>query len=168
MSHQAGLSSHRCQSIRSTGSARACPSPVSAETSHAIAPGVSAETPAYDTGALVAAERNNRRMWALHVGYLAEEVIPAVPAPVLAEAWRGGSRQANLVRFLRMCDIVPLSEDLARHVGVLAGKSGHEDIVDVTVVEGAIRRGDAIVTSNVTQIRKVAEAAPAELRIESV
>ena len=77
----------------------------------------------YDTGALVAAERNNRRMWALHAGDLAEEVIPAVPAPVLAEAWRGGSRQASLVRFLRMCDIEPMSEDLARHVGVLAGKS---------------------------------------------
>ncbi len=29
----------------------------------------------YDTGALVAAERNNRQMWALHAGYLAEEVI---------------------------------------------------------------------------------------------
>jgi hypothetical protein len=43
----------------------------------------------YDTGALVAAEGNSRRMWALHAGYLAEEVIPAVPAPVLAEAWRG-------------------------------------------------------------------------------
>ena len=121
----------------------------------------------YDTGALVAAERNNRRMWALHAGYLAEEVIPAVPAPVLAEAWRGGSRQASLVRFLRMCDIEPMSEDLARHVGVLAGKSGHDDIVDVAVVEGAIRRGDAIVTSNVTHIRKVAEAARAELRVES-
>jgi hypothetical protein len=107
-------------------------------------------------------------MWALHAGYLAEEVIPAVPAPVLAEAWRGGSRQASLVRFLRMCDIEPMSEDLARHVGVLAGKSGHDDIVDVAVVEGAIRRGDAIVTSNVTHIRKVAEAAGAELRIESV
>ena len=59
-------------------------------------------------------------------------------------------------------------EDLARHVGVLAGKSGHDDIVDVAVVEGAIRRGDAIVTSNVTHIRQVAEAARAELRIESV
>ena len=34
----------------------------------------------YGTGALVAAERNNRRMWALHAGYLAEVVIPAVPA----------------------------------------------------------------------------------------
>ena len=32
----------------------------------------------YDTGALVAAERNNRQMWALHAGYLAEEVIPMV------------------------------------------------------------------------------------------
>ena len=35
----------------------------------------------YDTGALVAAERNNRRMWALHAGYLAEEVIPASACP---------------------------------------------------------------------------------------
>jgi hypothetical protein len=57
---------------------------------------------------------------------------------------------------------------LKLEAGVLAGKSGHDDIVDVAVVEGAIRRGDAIVTSNVTHIRKVAEAAGAELRIESV
>ncbi len=122
----------------------------------------------YATGALVAAERSNRRMWALHAGYLALEVIPAVPAPVLAEAWRGGSRQANLARFLRMCDIEPMSEDLARHVGVLAGKSRHDDIVDVAVVEGAVRRGDAIVTSNVTHIRKVTDAADAALRIASI
>ena len=47
----------------------------------------------YDTGALVAAERNDRAMWALHAGFLAEEVVPTVPAPVLAEAWRGGGRQ---------------------------------------------------------------------------
>jgi hypothetical protein len=49
----------------------------------------------YGTGALVAAERNNRRMWALHAGYLTEEVIPAVPAPVLAEAWRGESKASE-------------------------------------------------------------------------
>ena len=122
----------------------------------------------YATGALVAAERSNRRMWALHAGYLAEEVIPVVPALALAEAWRGGSRQANLARFLRMCDIEPMSEDLARHVGVLAGKSRHDDIVDVAVVEGAVRRGDAIVTSNVTHIRKVTDAADAALRIASI
>ena len=89
----------------------------------------------YDTGALVAAERNNRRMWALHAGYLAEEVIPTVPAAVLAQSWRGGSRQASLSRLLRMCDTEPMSENLAKEVGVLAGKSGHDDIVDVSVVE---------------------------------
>ena len=55
----------------------------------------------YDTGALVAAERNNRRMWALHAGFLAEEVVPIVPAPVMAEAWRGGARQASLHNSLR-------------------------------------------------------------------
>jgi hypothetical protein len=122
----------------------------------------------YDTGALVAAERNNRQMWALHAGYLAEEVIPTVPAPVLAEAWRGGSRQASLSRLLRMCDTEPMGEELARNVGVLAGKSGHDDIVDVCVVEGAIRRGDAVVTSNMTRIRMVADAAGAIVRIESI
>ena len=30
----------------------------------------------YDTGALVAADRNDRRMWALHAGFLAEEIAP--------------------------------------------------------------------------------------------
>jgi hypothetical protein len=122
----------------------------------------------YDTGALVAAERNNRQMWALHAGYLAEEVIPTVPAPVLAEAWRGGSGQASLSRLLRMCDTEPMSEELARNAGVLAGKSGHDDIVDVSVVEGAVRRGDAVVTSNMTHIRMIADATGARLRIESI
>jgi hypothetical protein len=67
-----------------------------------------------------------------------------------------------------MCDTEPMSEDLAMDVGVLAGKSGHDDIVDVSVVEGAVRRGDAVVTSNATHIRTIAEGAEARLRIESI
>lgn len=122
----------------------------------------------YDTGALVAAERNDRRMWALHAGFLAEEVLPAVPAPVLAEAWRGGPRQASLSRLLAMCAVEPMSEGQARSVGVLTGKAAHDDIVDVAVVEGAIRRGDAVVTSNEDHIRRVADAARVRLRIEAI
>jgi hypothetical protein len=122
----------------------------------------------YDTGALVAAERNDRRMWALHAGFLAEEVLPAVPAPVLAEAWRGGPRQASLSRLLALCAVEPMSEGQARSVGVLAGKAAHDDIVDVAVVEGAIRRGDAVVTSNEDHIRRVANAARVRLRIEAI
>jgi|SRR5581483_1409749 len=122
----------------------------------------------YDTGALIAAERNDRAMWALHAGFLAEEVVPIVPAPVLAEAWRGGPRQASLVRLLALCVVEPMSDDQARAVGVLAGRAGHDDIVDVAVVEGALRRGDAVVTSNLTHIAGIALAARRRLRIESV
>ncbi|HUP68524.1 MAG TPA: hypothetical protein VM142_01790 [Acidimicrobiales bacterium] len=93
-------------------------------------------------------QRNDRRMWALHAGFLAEAVAPVVPAPVLAEAWRSGPRQAGLARLLAMCEVEPMSEEQARQVGVLSGKSDHDDIVDVAVVEGAVRRRDAVVTSN--------------------
>src|ERR1700733_13335602 len=99
-------------------------------------------------------------MWELHAGLIAEEVVPVVPAPVLAQAWRGGARQASLARVLRTCDDVePMSEELAKRVGALVSESGHDDIVDVAVVEGAIRRGDGVVTSDAGHIRKIAEAA---------
>ena len=120
----------------------------------------------YDTGALVTAERNDRAMWALHAGFLAEEVVPSVPAPVLAEAWRGGGRQASLSRLLAMCEVEAMSQEQARRVGVLAGKAGHDDVVDVTVVEGAARRRDAVVTSNDDHIRLIASATGARLHIE--
>ncbi len=96
----------------------------------------------YDTGALIAADRNDRRMWALHAGFLALEVCPTAPTPVLAEAWRGGSRQASLAGFLALCTTEPLTDEHAKPVGRLAARAGHDDIVDVTVVEGAVRRRD--------------------------
>jgi hypothetical protein len=116
----------------------------------------------------VAAERNDRRMWALHAGLLAEEVAPVVPAPVIAEAWRGGARQASLSRLLVYCEVEPMSEDQARRVGVLAGKARHDDVVDLTVVEGAIRRQDSIVTSDAAEIGHIVDAAGARLQVELV
>ena len=122
----------------------------------------------YDIGALVAADRNDRKMWALHAGYLREEVVPVVPAPVLAQAWRGGARQARVARLLQVCDVEPLGEALAKDVGVLAGKAKHDDVVDVVVVEGAIRRGDAVVTSDAGHVRKIAAAAGVTVWVEQV
>ncbi len=122
----------------------------------------------YDTGALIAADRNDRAMWALHAGFLAEEIAPTVPAPVVAEAWRGGSRQANLARLLALCVIEVMEEDQAKAVGVLAGKAAHDDIVDVTVAEGAIRRRDAIITSNPTHMRRITDSVRTRVHIEIV
>ncbi len=73
-------------------------------------------------------------MWAPHAGLLADEVMPTVPAPVFAEAWRGGSRQASLARLLPMCEVEPMTEAQARAVGELVGRSDHRDIVGVTVI----------------------------------
>jgi hypothetical protein len=123
----------------------------------------------YDTGALIAGDRNDRRMWALHVGFIAEEVVPALPAPVVAEAWRGGSRQASLARMLAGCDIEEMTAGQARRVGELAGRADHEDVVDVVVVEGATRRDDdVILTSNESHIRKIIKATGKRIRIENV
>ena len=91
-----------------------------------------------DTGALVAADHNDRRMWALHVGFLA------------------------------LCTTEPLVEDQAKAVGALAARAGHDDIVDVAIVEGAVRRRDAVATSNPTHIRKIADAVRARLTIGTV
>ncbi|MFN0030383.1 MAG: twitching motility protein PilT [Acidimicrobiales bacterium] len=121
----------------------------------------------YDTGALIAAERDNRLLWALHRAVLARGIVPTVPAGVLGEAWRGGP-QHHLSRLLKGCTIEPLSEAQARTVGVLIGRSGLNDTVDVAVAEGAIRRNDAVVTSNRAHIEQIAAAASHRLAIHDV
>jgi hypothetical protein len=128
---------------------------------------MTAEGLTYDTGALVAAERDNRLVWSLHRAALRRGLPPVVPAGVLAEGWRGGP-QAALSRFLKGCHIEDLSKSQARATGALAAHSGHDDIVDVSVVEGAIRRRHAVVTSNPSHIRKIANAAGVTLEIHSV
>lgn len=123
----------------------------------------------YDKGALLVAERNDRAMWALHMGFLALDVVPVVPAPVLAEAWRKGARHSSLAKFLEGCVVEDLDDTKARRVGVLAGRTKFDDIVNVAVVEGALRRNDdVIVTSNASRIRTIADAARRRARLGSV
>jgi hypothetical protein len=86
---------------------------------------------------------------------------------VLAEGWRGGP-QANLSRLLKGCDVEDLTKNQARAVGALAARADHDDIVDVSVVEAAIRRDHAVVTSNAAHIRKIATVAGADLTIHRV
>ena len=121
----------------------------------------------YDTGALIAAERDDRLMWALHRAAIARGLPPTVPAGVLAEAWRGGP-QHRLSRLLKGCKIEKLDEDLARLIGALIARSGLEDTVDVAVAEGAMRRNDAVVTSNRQHIEQVADAVRKRITIHDV
>jgi predicted nucleic acid-binding protein len=121
----------------------------------------------YDTGALVAAERSDRLLWALHRAALLRGLTPTVPAGVLGEAWRGGP-QHQLSRLLKGCSVEALTEDQARAIGVLAGRSGLSDTVDLAVAEGALRRNDAVVTSNRAHIEQVADVSGRRLAIHDV
>jgi hypothetical protein len=73
-----------------------------------------------------------------------------------------------LVRLLAACVVEEMTETQARAVGLMAGRSRHDDIVAVTVVEGAVRRGDGVVTSNGSHIELVDQAAGADLPIEAI
>lgn len=51
---------------------------------------------------------------------------------------------------------------------MFSGTANHDDIVDVTVVEGALRRRDAVVTANETHMYGIAGAVRGRVRIEAI
>jgi predicted nucleic acid-binding protein len=114
-------------------------------------------TVVYDAGALIAADRSNRQVWADHRARLELGVVPVTTAPVVAQASRSG-RQAQLRRFLRGCEVVSFTAEEAHDVGALAGRAGSSDVVDVHVVAVAARRGLAVVTTDEDDLRPIAAA----------
>ena len=119
----------------------------------------------YDTGGLIAAERDDRRMWALHARALQRGIRPAIPAACVVEAWRGG-RQASLSRLLDGCEVEALDAARAKRAGALRrGISEQVGPVDATVVEAAIRRRSAVVTSDRSDVEQLATAARRRIHI---
>lgn len=110
-----------------------------------------------DTGALIALDRNDRTVWAMLRNAADDSAQVSVPAGVIAQAWRDGSRQALLARALAHCDEVPLEGALARATGLLCGRANTADIVDASVALIAASRSQtgptALVTSDPTDIR---------------
>lgn len=107
----------------------------------------------FDTGALIAAEKNSRQFWALWKSAIAQEATVTIPAPVLAQVFRSQNTQVS--RIMKGCEIDTLDEELAKRVGVRLGRRKAADVVDATVVTGALRRGDAIVTSDRGDIERL-------------
>lgn len=120
----------------------------------------------YDTGALIAAESNDRRMWALHARALQRGVLPVVPAACLVEAWRG-AKQLVLSRLLDGCSVESLDAERAKRAGVLQ-RTGPGAAADATVVEVAVRRGAAVITSDRGDIERLAAASRRRLQIIDV
>lgn len=121
----------------------------------------------YDTGALIAADRDSPFVWGMHRKLLERGLRPSVSAAVVAQAWRGG-RQASLARLLNGCDIEPLTARRARAIGRALAASGGSDVVDAAVVVGALAERRTIVTGDPDDVRRIAEAIGFEATIAVV
>jgi predicted nucleic acid-binding protein len=108
-----------------------------------------------DTGALIAAEKANRRFWNVVRNATDQDEVITIPAVVLAQVWRAG-RQEHLAQLLASSEVEPFDEPAAKRAGELCGRASVSDIVDAGVVMSAARRGDAILTADPDDLRHLA------------
>lgn len=100
----------------------------------------------FDTGALIALERGDRRMRLVMQLARTDRVRVVVPAVVLGEWWRGPSRVRNAIAAAVV--IEPLSEQLAKLAGEALAKVRGATFVDAAVMASAAQRGDVVYTSD--------------------
>jgi predicted nucleic acid-binding protein len=122
---------------------------------------------AYDAGALIAADRPDVEFWADHRIRLESDIVPIVPAPVVAQVSRS-PQQAQLRRLLRGCEVVVLNEADAHAAGELLGRVGASDVVDAVVVHAAAARGADIVTSDRSDIQPLIDVTDAQVSVIDV
>jgi len=111
-----------------------------------------------DTGALIALERKDDRMNALLERMLDRpEAIINIPAGVVAQAFRDGSKQVRMVRLLNEARtrVVALDENVSRAVGVLLGLREASDVVDASVVICARLHHQPVVTGDLEDLRRL-------------
>lgn len=100
-----------------------------------------------DTGALMAVERADQIVLALVDEARRGGVRVVTTSGAVAQAWRGGPRQARLGLLLRGSREVALDQARSRSVGMLLGVAGARDVVDGSIVDAAVD-GDEILTSD--------------------
>lgn len=121
----------------------------------------------YDAGVLIAAERDDRQVWADHRVRLEVGTVPSTTAPVVAQVSRS-PRQAQLRRFLRGCDVVAFAPEEAHDVGALLGKAGVADIVDAHVVVTAAKVNATVLSSDPNDLRRLSDQLPVPVRVQQI
>ena len=117
----------------------------------------SARAVALDAGALVAFERNDRRVRRLVELAVENGLRLYVAAGVVGQVWRDGVRQARISRLLGSEAVVvqALDVDEAKAAGVMCGIAGTADVIDSSVALLARRYGASVVTSDPDDLRRL-------------
>src|SRR5215217_5902705 len=108
-----------------------------------------------DAGALIALERDDRRVLVLLARARETGAQVTIPATALAQVVRAPARQVRLARVVRQPTtvVVPLGRVDATSVGRLLAASGTADIVDAHVVICARRAVQHVATSDPEDLR---------------
>ena len=111
----------------------------------------------FDAGGLIAIDRGDRRALALLARAAERGFRTTIPASALAQAMRNPSRQVRLSRLIRQpsTDLVPLDGPDATLTGLLLAATRTHDVVDAHVVVCARRAGQAVVTSDAEDLRRL-------------
>jgi predicted nucleic acid-binding protein len=119
----------------------------------------------YDAGALIALDRNDRRMWARYHMALQDGRDIHVPSVVVGQAWRDARRQVRLGQALAGCRVHSAGVDTAKAAGVLCGRVGKPDLIDAVVVTTAVALGAVVWTSDPHDIAELAGQSGGRSRI---
>lgn len=112
----------------------------------------------FDAGGQIALDRNDRSVIALIARAAERGLRVTIPATAPAQAMRNPARQARLSRLIRQAgtDLIVLDGPGATAVGVLLARTATADIVDAHVVVCAQRAGQAVITSDPADLRRIA------------
>jgi hypothetical protein len=110
-----------------------------------------------DAGALIALDRDDRRVIVLLARARETGAQVTVPASALTQAIRRPERQARLARLIRQpsTDVADLGRVDATNVGRLLAASETSDIADAHVVVCARRSAQPVVTSDPADLRRL-------------
>lgn len=122
-----------------------------------------------DAGALIALDRGDRDTWSLVAETQRAGQYPVVPAPVIAQAWRGAARQDRLAALLSGTEVVGADCLLCRRAGELLARAATADVLDALVALVAKERpGCEIITSDPDDIYHLLQALQVKRRIRRV
>ena len=123
---------------------------------------------AYGLGALHAAARGDRMIWALHRAALSNGIVPVIPAVAVAEGYRTEGRSDRIGELLAGTEVEPYTGEVARRSGEIAARCDTSDLAAVAVVELAERRNCAVVAQRQPVLRTAATLLGHELVLYGV
>lgn len=106
----------------------------------------------FDTGALIALERGDKRIRTVSLAVRANGRLITVPAPVLIEWWRNAPKQRAVLDAIA---VEPTMERLAKLAGEAIAAVPGATPIDALVMASAAQRGDVVYTSDVDDLDRL-------------